>query len=93
MCILWYNRIVILCKYQCIEFICEVYMEKIKINTEYIKLDQFLKLSEMVMSGGEAKVLIMSEEVLVNGEVCTQRGKKLRSGDTVEVDGRKISIA
>ena len=67
-------------------------MEKIKIKTEYIKLDQFLKLSEIVMSGGEAKVMIMSEEVFVNGEVCTQRGKKLRSGDIIEVDGRKISI-
>lgn len=67
-------------------------MEYIEISSDFIKLDQFLKLTNIVMSGGEAKVIIMSEEVLVNGEICTQRGKKLRSGDTVEVDGRKISI-
>lgn len=67
-------------------------MEYIEISSDFIKLDQFLKLANIVMSGGEAKVIIISEEVLVNGEVCTQRGKKLRSGDIVEVNGRKISI-
>ncbi|MBC2576652.1 S4 domain-containing protein YaaA [Peptostreptococcus canis] len=67
-------------------------MEYIEISSDFIKLDQFLKLANIVMSGGEAKVIIISEEVLVNGEVCTQRGKKLRSGDIVQVNGRKISI-
>lgn len=67
-------------------------MEYIEISSDFIKLDQFLKLANIVMSGGEAKVIIISEEVLVNGEVCTQRGKKLRSGYIVQVNGRKISI-
>lgn len=67
-------------------------MRYIGINSDYIKLDQFLKLADFVMSGGEAKVIIMSEEVKVNGEICTQRGKKLRSGDIVEYNGEKASI-
>ena len=67
-------------------------MRYVSINSDFIKLDQFLKLADFVMSGGEAKVIIMSEEVKVNGEVCTQRGKKLRSGDVVEYNGEKASI-
>lgn len=59
----------------------------IKINTDYIKLDQLLKLSNLVSTGGEAKLRVMSEEVRVNGEVETRRGRKLRSGDRVELDG------
>ena len=62
-------------------------MEKVKIDTEYIKLDQFLKWSGAVMSGIEAKVMVQNGEVKVNGEVENQRGKKLRSGDTVEFNG------
>ena len=67
-------------------------MKNISINSDYIKLDQFLKLADIVMSGGEAKLVIMSEEVKVNGEVCTQRGKKLRSGDTVECRGQQFTV-
>ncbi len=67
-------------------------MKTIGINSDYIKLDQFLKLADIVMSGGEAKVIIMSEEISVNGEVCTQRGKKLRSGDIVEFKGQQFSV-
>ncbi|WP_180946917.1 S4 domain-containing protein YaaA [Peptostreptococcus faecalis] len=67
-------------------------MEQLNIETEYIKLDQFLKIVDLVSSGGEAKIIIMSGEVKVNGEVATQRGKKLRQGDIVEVGGRKIKI-
>ena len=67
-------------------------MKQIGINSDYIKLDQFLKLADIVMSGGEAKVLIMSEDVKVNGEVCTQRGKKLRTGDVVECRGQQFSV-
>lgn len=59
----------------------------IGIYTEYIKLDSFMKLASMVMTGGEAKELILSGKVLVNGEVCTMRGKKLRPGDTVQLEG------
>ena len=62
----------------------------IEIYTEYIKLDSFMKLASMVMTGGEAKELILSGKVLVNGEVCTMRGKKLRPGDTVQLEGGEI---
>lgn len=67
-------------------------MKKIMIDSDYIKLDQALKLADFVMSGGEAKVVIMSEEVLVNGEVCTQRGKKLRDGDVIEFNNDKALV-
>lgn len=62
-------------------------MNEIKINTEFIKLDALLKFASLVGSGGEAKVLIQDGKVLVNGEVCTMRGKKIRSGDTVSIIG------
>ncbi len=59
--------------------------EKIQITTEFIKLDALLKFTNAVSSGGEAKIIISQEEVLVNGQICTQRGKKIRPGDTVQV--------
>ena len=62
-------------------------INNIKINTPYIELDSFLKFANVCMSGGEAKMLIQDEQVLVNGEVCTMRGKKIRPGDTVKVIG------
>ena len=58
-------------------------MESIQINTEFIKLDAFLKFAALVGTGGEAKLVIADGLVQVNGEVCTMRGKKLRAGDTV----------
>ncbi|MBN1623317.1 MAG: RNA-binding S4 domain-containing protein [Clostridia bacterium] len=58
-------------------------MKEIKITTEYIKLDQFLKLSGCVSNGGEAKILIGEGLALVNGEKELRRGKKLRTGDIV----------
>ena len=57
--------------------------ETVAISTEFIKLDALLKYAGLVNSGGEAKTLIQEGDVLVNGEVCTMRGKKLRPGDTV----------
>ena len=67
-------------------------MTEIKIETEFIKLDALLKFANLVSSGGEAKIRIAEGEVLVNGEICTMRVKKLRSGDTVELDGAKVCI-
>lgn len=67
-------------------------MIEIKIETEYIKLDQFLKISELAQTGGHAKILIQEGLVKVNNEICTQRGKKLRPGDIVEVDEENIFI-
>lgn len=66
--------------------------EKIKIETEYIKLQDLLKLCGLTGTGGEAKIVIQNGEVRVNGEVCTMRGKKLRSGDVVEFDGNRIAV-
>ncbi len=58
-------------------------MEKIAIETEFIKLDSLLKFASLVGTGGEAKYAIAEGMVRVNGEVCTMRGKKIRPGDTV----------
>lgn len=58
----------------------------VKIETEFIKLDSLLKYASLVQTGGEAKTLILEEEVKVNGEICTQRGKKIRNKDVVQVD-------
>lgn len=54
------------------------------IDTPFIRLDAFLKLNDAVQTGGHAKLVIQEGEVRVNGEVCTQRGKKLHVGDTAE---------
>ena len=67
-------------------------MTEIKIETEFIKLDALLKFANLVSSGGEAKIRIAEGEVLVNGEISTFRVKKLRTGDTVELDGAKVCI-
>ena len=67
-------------------------METISINTEFIKLDAFLKFAGMVGTGGEAKIRIAEGEVSVNGEVCTMRGKKLRAGDTVCFGNESYSV-
>ena len=67
-------------------------MERIEIQTEYIKLDALLKFAALVASGGEAKSAVADGLVKVNGELCTMRGKKLRVGDRVEFDGRIIEI-
>ena len=61
--------------------------ETIQITTEFIKLDALLKFANVVMTGGEAKLIIQDGDVSVNGEVCTMRGKKIRPGDTVEIGG------
>ncbi|MCD7811058.1 MAG: RNA-binding S4 domain-containing protein [Ruminococcus sp.] len=66
---------------------------KISITTEFIKLDALLKYSGLVGTGGEAKMLIQNGEVMVNGEICTMRGKKIRSGDTVSVGGNEVTVA
>ncbi len=66
--------------------------ETVTISTEFIKLDALLKYAGLVNSGGEAKTLIQEGDVLVNGEVCTMRGKKLRPGDTVTLGEATVRI-
>lgn len=70
----------------------EASAEIITIQTEFIKLDAFLKFANAVGSGGEAKVLISEGLVSVNGEPCTQRGKKLRDGDRILYDGQEYLV-
>lgn len=67
-------------------------MERILIHTEFIKLDSLLKLAGLAGTGGEAKQLVQSGQVQVNGEVCLVRGKKLRGGDAVTLAGRTVTI-
>lgn len=62
---------------------------EVKITTEFIKLDALLKFAGLADTGGEAKLLIQDGQVLVNGEVCTMRGKKIRPGDRVGIDGEE----
>ena len=57
-----------------------------KIDTDFIRLDSFLKMNDAVQTGGHAKIVIQEGEVRVNCEICTQRGKKLRSGDKAEFE-------
>ncbi len=68
-------------------------MEEITIHTEFIRLDALLKFAALVGTGGEAKLVIQDGLVSVNGEVCTQRGKKLFPGDTVEFGGQSCRVA
>ena len=67
-------------------------IEEIKIRTEFIKLDQFLKFCGIAETGGHAKEIVAEGVVFVNGELCLQRGKKLHPGDTVEIDDYKIFV-
>ncbi len=67
-------------------------MNEIFIKEEYIRLDSALKFSGAIGTGGQAKMVIQDGLVLVNGQVCTMRGKKLRNGDTVEFENIKFVI-
>lgn len=66
--------------------------ETVKIDTEFIRLQDLLKLTGLASTGGMAKVVIQNGEVKVNGEVCDMRGKKLRAGDTAEYDGVCVTV-
>jgi ribosome-associated protein len=59
---------------------------------EHITLDALLKASGVAGSGGEAKVRVAAGDVAVNGETEQRRGRKLRAGDVVEVDGLRIEV-
>ena len=67
-------------------------MEKIAISTEYIKLDALLKFAGVSDTGGDAKLAIQQGDVTVNGEICTQRGRKIRPGDVVKRPGCVLTV-
>jgi len=67
-------------------------MIDITITTEFIKLQDLLKLANLVGTGGEAKIVIQNGDVSVNGEVCTMRGRA-RPGDTVAFDGKELTVS
>ena len=67
-------------------------MNTIEITTEYIKLQDLLKLAGLTYTGGEAKVMVQEGLGEVHGEVCTMRGKKIRPGDRVEFEGKTLEV-
>lgn len=66
--------------------------EKIKITSEFIKLDSFLKFANLVESGGNAKGVISEGRIKVNSEVCLMRGKKLYRGDKVQIEEMNLEL-
>lgn len=66
--------------------------EEVIINTDFIRLDSFLKFKGIAETGGQAKEMVQSGIVKINGETCTARGKKLRNGDVVSVFSTDYSI-
>ncbi len=60
--------------------------EKVKITTEFITLGQFLKFKGIISNGSDAKTYVCKNEILVNGELCTQRGKKLFPSTKIEIN-------
>ena len=67
-------------------------MKKVVIKTEFIKLQDLLKFANLVETGGMAKECVQCGEVMVNGEVCTMRGKKLHPGDVVTFMGNSWRV-
>ena len=66
--------------------------ETIAITTGFIKLDSLLKLAGVAETGGMAKEMVAAGQVLVNGQVCTQRGRKLRPGDRAEIPAAGLGL-
>lgn len=66
---------------------------KIPINTEYVTLGQFLKITDFISSGGEAKFAVKELEISVNGEAENRRGRKLYKNDKITIEGQTFEIA
>ena len=66
--------------------------EIVTIDSEFIRLDALLKLGGAVATGGQAKLVIQDGQVLVNGEVCPMRGKKMRPGDKAQYNGVEFVV-
>jgi ribosome-associated protein len=67
-------------------------MKEIIIDTEYIKLDSFLKFAGESVTGSDAKETVLHGNVSVNGETCVKRGKKLKGGDVVSTQDREYKV-
>lgn len=67
-------------------------VEKIYIEEDYIKLDSLLKFGGIAETGGQAKLLVQDGLVTLNGEVCTQRGKKIKDGDRVQFEDKILEV-
>lgn len=67
-------------------------VEKIYIDQEYIKLDSLLKFGGIAETGGQAKLLVQDGLVLLNGEVCAQRGRKIKDGDKVQFEDKILEV-
>ena len=67
-------------------------LKEVYITTEFIRLDAALKLASVVGTGGQAKMLVEDEQIRVNGEICTQRGKKLRDGNAFAFENQEFLI-
>ena len=67
-------------------------MEKIVIDEEFIRLDNLMKFAGLCNSGGRAKYLIQNGEVMLNGDICTMRGKKIRPGDRITYQDRTVEV-
>ncbi len=64
----------------------------IKVNGDFITLGQFLKLTNFVSTGGEAKFAVKKYHIIVNGEIENRRGRKLRVNDEVVIDGKSFHL-
>jgi ribosome-associated protein len=84
----WFNRLQLYFR----EFGMMVAMREVGIGGDMIRLGQFLKLADLIDTGGEAKVLIASGEVTVNGQIDVRRGRQLGPGDVVAVQGREARV-
>jgi len=62
-------------------------MKTILISTEYITLGQFLKLADCIGTGGQAKMFLAEYKIVINGETDNRRGRKLRPGDVLDIEG------
>lgn len=69
-----------------------MFMKKVEIYTEYIKLEQMLKIADIVSTGGEAKLFLLTNDIYVNDEVENRRGRKLYKGDVVKVNNNLYQI-
>ena len=67
-------------------------MEEILINTPYVTLGQFLKLADIIQSGGEAKLYLANNKVVSNGEEDKRRGRKLQDGDIIKIKEKTYRI-